>query len=217
MFCTEFFGERETSWAGRNGIKSGLLTLSKEHPMYRMIVVGLLMSVTLGFSPSMVRAQSDVKSDPTGAKLDPKADTQTFLTIAAEEQQVAITLGQLAAQRAKNDRVKEFGSKMVEDHRKVRREAEEWASKHQVPVGMKLTPEDKQKVDELSQLSGHEFDRAYMNLALQNHETTLEQFQQHLETMRYPDLRVWFTSILPMLKAHRDQARLVKNSLQTNP
>ena len=184
--------------------------------MYRMIYACLL-SVILGFSPGMVGAQSDVKSDPTGAKLDPKADTQTFLTIAAEEQQVAIALGQLAAQRAKNDRVKEFGSKMVEDHKKVRREAEEWASKHQVPLAAKLTPEDKQKVDDLSQLSGHEFDRAYMNFALQNHETTLEQFHQHLETMRYPDLREWFTSMLPVLKAHRDQAKLVKNSLQTNP
>ena len=185
--------------------------------MYRMIFVGLFMSVILCFSAGMVGAQSDVKSDPTGAKLDPKADTQTFLTIATEEQQVAIALGQLAAQRAKSDRVKEFGSKMVEDHKKVRREAEELASKHQVPLGTKLTPEDKKTVDELSKLSGHEFDRAYMNLTLQNHETSLEKFQQHLETMRYPDLREWFTSILPVLKAHGEQARSVKNSLQTNP
>ena len=82
---------------------------------------------------------------------------------------------------------------------------------------VKLTPEDQKKVDEMSKLSGHEFDRAYMNVTLQNHESTLEEFQQHLSTMRYPDLREWFTSTLPALKAHRDQARLVKSSLQTSP
>jgi len=185
--------------------------------MYRMLFAGILMFVTLGVSPSMLGAQTDVKSDPLGEKLDPKADTQTFLTIAAEEQQVEIALGQLAAQRAQNNRVKEFGSQMVEAHKKVRREAEELASKHQVPLSPKLTPEDKQKVDELSKLSGPEFDRAYMNFALHNHETSVEQFQQHVETMRYPDLREWFTSTLPVMKAHRDQARVVKNSLQSNP
>lgn len=185
--------------------------------MYRTLVAGIFMIVALGFLTGTLGAQQDVQSDPKGEKLDPKADTQTFLTIAVEEQQVAIALGQLAAQRAKNNQVKEFGSKMVEDHKKVRREAEQLAAKHHVSLPTKLTPEDKQKVDKLSELSGHEFDRAYMNYTLQNHETTLEEFQHHLSTMRYPDLREWFTSTLPALKEHRDQARLIKSSLQTNP
>ena len=185
--------------------------------MRRTLFVGLFMTITLSFFTGMVGAQQSVQSDPKGEQLDPKADTQTFLTIAAEEQQVAIALGQLAAQRAKNEKVMEFGSNMVEAHKKVRREAEQLASKHQVPLSAKLTLEDKKKVDELSQMSGHEFDRAYMDFTLHNHETTLEEYQQHISTMRYPDLREWFTSTLPVLKAHRDQARLVKNSLQTSP
>ena len=185
--------------------------------MYRTTFAGLFMVVALGCFTGMLEAQQDVQSDPQGVTLDPKADTQTFLTIAAEEQQVAIALGQLAAQRAKNEQVKEFGSKMVEEHKKVRREAEELASKHKVTMPTKLTPEDKQKVEEISKLAGHEFDRAYMNFMLQNHETTLEEYQQHINTMRYPDLREYFTSTLPMLKAHRDKARLIKSSLQTNP
>ena len=141
--------------------------------MYRMSFAGLFMFVAVSVSPAMLGAQQSVQSDPKGEQLDPKADTQTFLTIAAEEQQVAIALGQLAVQRAKNEKVKEFGSKMLEEHKKVRREAEQLASKHQVPLSAKLTPEDKKKVDELSQMSGHEFDRAYMDFTLQNHETTL--------------------------------------------
>lgn len=185
--------------------------------MYRMIFAGLFMMVPLGFFPGIPGAQTDVLSDPQGVQLDPKTDTQTFLTIAAAEQRVEIALGQLAAQRAQNDRVKEFGSQMVEQHEKVRQEAEELASKHHVQLSTKLTPEDKQKVDELSQLSGHEFDRAYMNFTLHNHENTFEQYQQHISTMRYPDLREYFASTLPILKVHRDQARLVKGSLQTSP
>ena len=118
--------------------------------MYRMLFVGFLMVVALNFSTGMAGAQMDVQSDPSGSTLDSKADTQTFLTIAAEEQQVAIALGQLAAKLASSEKVKNFGSKMVEDHKKVRREAEELASKHKVSLPTKLTPEDKKKVDEMS-------------------------------------------------------------------
>lgn len=185
--------------------------------MYRILFAALFMVGAFSFFTERLGAQQDVQVDPMGTQLDPQADTQTFLTIAAEEQQVEIALGQLAAQRAQNDQVKEFGSRMVADHKKVRREAEQLASKHRVPLPTKLTAEGKQKVDELSKLSGHEFDRAYMNFTLQNHETTFEQYQQHINTMRYPDLREYFTSTLPILQAHRDRARLVKNSLQTSP
>ena len=113
--------------------------------------------------------------------------------------------------------MKEFGAQMLNDHKKVRREAEQLASRHTVPLPTKLTTEDKQKVEELSQLSGHAFDRAYMNFALQNHEATLEEFRHHVNTLKYPDLREYFTATLPMLESHVEQARKVKNSLQTNP
>lgn len=184
--------------------------------MYPLLLIGFT-SIVFSVFTDMAGAQVDVQSDPKGLKLDSKSDTQTYLSIAVEEQQVAIVLGQLAAQRAHNERVKEYGAKVARDHKTVRREAEQLASIHQVLLPTKLTPEDKQKVDELSQLSGHEFDRAYMNFTLQNHETTLEQYQQHIQLMRYPDLREYFTSTVPMLQAHRDQARSIKNSLQTNP
>ena len=114
--------------------------------MYRMLFVGFLMVVALNFSTGMAGAQLDVQSDPSGSTLDSKTATQMFLTIAAEEQQVApIALGQLAAKLASNGKVKEFGSKMVEDHKKVRREAEELASRHKVSLPTKLTPEDKKR------------------------------------------------------------------------
>ena len=51
--------------------------------MYRMLFVGLLMVVALNFSTGMAGAQVDVQSDPSGATLDSKTDTQTFLTIAS--------------------------------------------------------------------------------------------------------------------------------------
>ncbi len=152
-----------------------------------------------------------------GAFGDSQADTRSYLTIAVEKQQIEIALGQLAAQRAENDRVKEFGARMVKDHKKVSHEVEQLASAHRLELPSQLNSEHRQKVEELSQLTGHAFDRAYLNYSLRNHEATLEEFKEHLKTINYPDIRELFTSTLPVLEDHHEKARVVKSSLQTNP
>jgi predicted outer membrane protein len=88
--------------------------------------------------------------------------------------------------------VKKFRAQTVNGQKKVLPEAEQLASRQSVPLPTNLTLEDKQKVDEVSQLTGHVFDRANMNLALQNHEARLEEFCHHVNTLKYPDLREYF-------------------------
>lgn len=61
---------------------------------------------------------------------------QSVLNRAAEEVQVEISLGQLAAQRSINTQVKEFGQHMVEDHKKASQQLELLALKQNV----KLSP-----------------------------------------------------------------------------
>ena len=55
-----------------------------------------------------------------------KTDAQSFLEKAAEGQQIEISLGQLATQRAQSERVKEFGAQMAEDHKKASNKSRNW-------------------------------------------------------------------------------------------
>lgn len=87
---------------------------------------------------------------------------------------------------------------------------------------MQLSPgvseERKQKVNQLSQLSGHAFDRAYIDyILLEDHETTVDEFQRRVETMQNQDVKQWISSILSTLQTSREKARQVKYRLQTNP
>lgn len=154
-----------------------------------------------------------------GAGPEALTATSSFLNRVAEEQQIEISLGQLATQRAGSERVKEFGAHMVEEHKKVSQQLEQLAYKEGVHLSPGLSQEHKQQqeADELSQLSGHAFDRAYMNYALQHHETTVEEFAQRAKTLQHQDIAQWMTLTLPILEAHREQALQVKYSLQTNP
>ncbi len=152
-----------------------------------------------------------------GATPEANGNAQTFLNKAAEEHQIEISLGQLATQRATNERVKEFGQQMVDDHKKAGQQVEELAMKEGVRLSAGANQDHKERVNELSQLSGHAFDRAYMNYILQNHESTVEEFQREAKRVQDQDIKQWIISTLPILEAHREKARQVKYSLQTNP
>jgi putative membrane protein len=152
-----------------------------------------------------------------GAPPDTQSETQSVLNKATEELEIEISLGQLAAQRASNEQVKEFGEEMVQEHKKVGQQVELLALKQ----GLKLSPstshKNQQKLEELSRLSGHAFDREYMNYSMQNHETTVEEFERRARMVQDQDIKQWITVIVPILESHREKARRVKDSLQTNP
>lgn len=145
------------------------------------------------------------------------SDAKAFLEKAAEGQQIGISLGQLATERAVNQRVKEFGQQLVDDHKKASQQIEQLAMKEGVQLSPGLGQEYKQNVNSLAQLSGHAFDREYMNYILEDHDTTVDEFQRRVKTMQSQDIKQWIISILPTLQSHREKARQVKYSLQTNP
>jgi putative membrane protein len=145
------------------------------------------------------------------------ANTDSFLKKAAEEQLIEIALGLLVAQRAKNDRVKDYAVQMAADHMKLSRQLEELAAKKGVKLPPGLNPEHKQKVDELSQLSGHAFDRTYMSYIIRHHENNVEEFGKDAKTLQDLDAKQWVDLTLPLFQTHREKAISIKNSLQTTP
>jgi len=141
---------------------------------------------------------------------------ESFLKKAAESQQAEIVLGKLAIQKAVNARVKEFGSHMIEAHKMLSQELEQLAYKAGVELSSKLNDEHRQQVDELSKLSGHPFDRAYLQYVLVDHEQDVIEFEQQAQVLKDQDVGPWVFATLPTLKEHRQKARQVNYSLQTN-
>ena len=172
--------------------------------MSRVFLLCLALCGTVGFISS-VFAQVD------------KTDAQSFLEKAAEGQQIEISLGQLATQRAESERVKELGAQMAEDHKKAGQQVEQLAMKGGMQLVPGISEERKQKVNKLSLLFGHAFDRAYINYILEDHETVVDEFQRRMETIQDQDIKQWIASTLPALQGHREKARQVKYKLQTNP
>lgn len=156
-----------------------------------------------------------------GTTPDLQSETHSVLKKAAEEVQVEISLGQLAAQRASNEQVQEFGQHMVEDHKKASQQLELLALKHGVQLSSGHRDPHRNTLDkeleELSTLSGHAFDREYMDYSIRHHEITVEEFQRRVGVVQDQDIKQWILLVLPILEGHREKAHRVKYSLQTNP
>lgn len=143
--------------------------------------------------------------------------TAAILNKTAEELEIEISLGQLAAQRAINTEVKEFGRQIVMEHEKVGQQVEALALKQQVKLSPSASHKNKHKLEELSQLSGYAFDREYMNYSMQTHQTTVEELQGLIGVVQDQEIKQWLTLLVPIVEGHREKAQRVKHLLQTNP
>ena len=151
-----------------------------------------------------------------GGEQELRPYAQAFLKKAAEMQQAQIALALLVAGRAANNRVKQFGEQMIQYHKKMNKEIQQLASEKGVQLPAGLSDEHKRKLKELTQLSGHAFDLEYMNSILRDHQSDANEFEESMQTVEDPAVPHWTYRTLPMLRAHVEDARWIKQSLQTN-
>src|SRR5688572_19667671 len=78
-----------------------------------------------------------------------------------------VRLGQTAHNKGANVAVREFGQRMVNEHSALQKQWMDVAKKSAIPFKADLSPAQVQEFERLSQLSGAEFDRAYMDAMVQ--------------------------------------------------
>jgi putative membrane protein len=178
----------------------------KEEPMMRAIVIGISLATASAVAVvPLAWAQN--------AKPESKLRSQSFLKNAAEMQQAQISLALLVDQRATNKRVNQFAEEMITVHKRIRQEIQQIAAEKGVQLSSELSEEHKQKIKELTQLSGHAFDREYMNYILRDHQHDVNEFEESLQTVEDPAVLHWTYKTLPMLRAHVEDARWIKMML----
>ena len=138
-------------------------------------------------------------------KLAP-ADT-TFVRKAAEGGMSEVKLGQLAAEKASNRAVKDFGERMVKDHGKAGDELKQVASKKGISLRDSMNATDKATYDRLSKLSGGAFDKAYMRAMIDDHQEDVSEFRQESQNAKDPDIRQFAAKTLPTLQEHLRMAK----------
>jgi putative membrane protein len=144
-----------------------------------------------------------------------------FVKEAAQGGMLEVELGKIAQTKAADDKVKEFGKKMDQDHSKVNEDLKKLAADKGVELASELDSKHKSMVTKLEKLSGAKFDKAYMDAMVSDHKTDVKKFASESEKSKDADLKKFATDTLPTLKSHlqlaESTAKDVKEVKATSP
>jgi putative membrane protein len=156
----------------------------------------------------------------THPKSAPAAESKTamnadhhFVMEAAEGGMAEVELGQLAADKASNAKVKEFGQRMVTDHGKAGDELKTIATSKNIAWPTTINAKHKATKDRLSKLSGPAFDRAYMAEMVKDHQADATAFHKQATSGHDAEIKAWATKTGTMVDEHLKMARDVQKEV----
>jgi len=161
------------------------------------------------FTAAVIMAMIGITQYGHAANLDPQSEN--FVKKAAECSMRVVDVGRMAAKKASNEEVRKFGQQMVDDHSKVNTDLKNLATKE----GIALPENVKENADQsrLDKLSGADFDHAFMNWAIQDHETAIKEFENESMNGKDEQIKTFATNTLPHLQHHLQMARDLNSRL----
>ncbi|HOC38139.1 MAG TPA: DUF4142 domain-containing protein [Thermodesulfobacteriota bacterium] len=140
---------------------------------------------------------------------------RTFLMEAAQGGLFEVTLGKMASQRASAADVKEFAQLMVTDHSKANDELKQLAQKKGVTLPTELDAKHSEKIESIAAKSGSEFDRAYMEEMVKDHEKDVKSFQKEAAEGEDAEIKAFAARTVPILEQHLQKAQGIFQQLET--
>ena len=169
---------------------------------------------------------NEAKSDTTNNKMDTSTKMSTAGTIAVDQStadfmvkvadvgMTEVKLGGIAQDKGMNKRVKEFGAMMTRDHSKAGDELKGLARRKNVTLPENVGEDHQKKIDDLSKKTGKDFDRAYIDMMVDGHQSTVSDFEKASNNTKDPDVKSWVDKTLPTLKMHLDSAKAIQKAIK---
>ncbi len=179
-----------------------------ESKLSRIIYVSCLTIFLTGLGSWAVLAHQD---DTAQSKAD-MADAH-FAKAAAQGGMAEIQLGKLAADRGSNATVKAFGERMVVQHGAAGDQLKAAAQQANIVLPTTASSKDQQIYDRLARLNGSDFDRAYADDMVRDHEQDLNEFQNEANNGKNSSIRAFAAQTVPMIQQHLNQAREMQKAV----
>ncbi len=157
-------------------------------------------------------ADKDVQGTPQNAEdhNDAKFDNENekdaaFVVDAANANLTAISLCDLAMNRATHQEIKDLAKTVSEHHLKANNELNTLAQSKNITMPTSSSIKDAEYKN-LNEKSGNDFDKAFYDKIVAMHKETIDRFEKASQDAKDADLRNYAASQLPTLRAHLDRA-----------
>lgn len=161
-------------------------------------------------------AGNDTGAAATAPTAIPDSAASGFMIKAAESGMKEVALGKLAEQAAHLQRIKDFAQMIVYDHSHANGGLRSLAAGSNITLPDSLGSAASRKRNRLSALKGLDFDRAYMQLMVEDHEKDIAAFRDAASKTKSSPLSQWIASSIPMLEKHLDSARAIEQYLKSH-
>jgi len=161
------------------------------------------------------KAPENMDDDQVAATpLSVSEEDAKFVTEAANGGMAEVELGQLAQQKAQHADVKAFGEMMIKDHSKANDELTALAQAKNITVPATVGAEQQKVKDDLAKKTGREFDKAYIDEMVEDHEKDVKLFEDASKNLKDAELKAFVDKTLPTLRTHLEHSKSVKDKLK---
>jgi len=150
---------------------------------------------------------------PHSAKAQASNADKKFLAEASQGNYDEIQLGKLAEQKATNPDVKAFGRRMVTDHTKLGEKMEPYAKDWGISEPTGLSPDAQKQYNDLSGLSGADFNKTYISDMVSDHTKDLDAFTKEVDDTKDAKFKTTVEQGKSVVAAHKNMAYGLKKKL----
>ena len=118
-----------------------------------------------------------------------------------------VQMANLALQKSENAEIKAFSQRIVTDHTASNGQLSQLATMKGLVLPTELAGEHQSGLEHLQGLSSAEFDRAYMQHMVSDHQKAVQLFQNGSTTAQDAEIRAFITKNLPILQQHLQMAQ----------
>lgn len=132
-----------------------------------------------------------------------------FLEFASHGNLAEIQTGQLALQKSKNPAVRRMAEMLVKEHSLAQQQVRELGRLNNVPIPEAPNGIQQAAFQQLSKLSGAEFDRMFIAMQVREHVGTVNQFYNEGMVGNNLETKQWAKATLPKIAGHTEELRRV--------
>jgi putative membrane protein len=140
------------------------------------------------------------------------AITRDFVHKASVANEFEIESSQVALDRSRDEAVRKFAQRMIDDHTQTGEKLKEvlQSSQSQLQPADALDGKHQRLLDKLKNSSPHRFDRWYISMQTDAHKDAVRLFSDYSRHGRDPALRDFASETLPALQDHLHHVRQLK-------
>ena len=140
-------------------------------------------------------------------------DVREFANEAASSSMMEVELANIAQEKAQSQQVKDLAQMIANDHKQANQKLQNIAQQVNLNLPQNLKEDHQEKVQDLQEKSGKEFDQKYVEMMVDLHEKDIEKFEDMRDNIQNQELKNWVESTLPVLRMHLEEAKQLKEQI----